>query len=553
MKNPLLAYFAAAFSVVGVVFQCTAAVSAQAIAPPVLVENFTYPAGSLLTVNGWSAHSGAGTNSIAVSASGLTYPGYASSGFGNAASLTTSGEDVNRPLAGTINSGSVYASALINVSASQVTGDYFFHLYQGSTTFYCRLFVRKDAASNNYAIGIAKSSGTATYTATSDFVPGTTYLVVVKYTFNAGSTTDDTVGLFINPVVGAAEPSPTLVPDNTPADSTGLGGIALRQGTAANAATVQVDGIRVGRTWASVTGPTRALANAPMDINGDGRTDYSIVRPAGGAGSQLTWYTQLNGGNPYPNREWGISGDQALAGDYDGDGQDDITIFRASNSTFYTIHTGTLTMRIEQFGQTGDDARVVEDYDGDGRDDLAVYRPGSPGTWYYKTASSVTFNSVPWGDTGDLPAAGDYDGDGVADFVVWRRLSGSQQFWKRLATGEQSTIVFGTDHEGIAPGDYDGDGKTDLCVFKTSGGFYVWDFEPSGTAGVTVVSDTWGIPGDIVVPGDYDGDGKSDYAIWRPGTQGVFWVMTVGDRRIFTKEWGQTGDVPVAGFGALRP
>src|SRR5687767_10978011 len=64
-----------------------------------LVEDFTYPAGSLLTANGWSAHSGAGTNAIVTSAPSLTLTGYPGSGVGNAVSLTTSGEDVNRPFA----------------------------------------------------------------------------------------------------------------------------------------------------------------------------------------------------------------------------------------------------------------------------------------------------------------------------------------------------------------------------------------------------------------------------------------------------------------------
>src|SRR2546423_593103 len=53
-----------------------------------LVEDFNYTAGDLLTAHGWSAHSGAGTNAIAVVSPGLTYAGYPSSGIGNAASLT---------------------------------------------------------------------------------------------------------------------------------------------------------------------------------------------------------------------------------------------------------------------------------------------------------------------------------------------------------------------------------------------------------------------------------------------------------------------------------
>lgn len=291
--------------------------------------------------------------------------------------------------------------------------------------------------------------------------------------------------------------------------------------------------------------------DSPVDINGDGRTDFVVTRNASGVpGGQLTWHTQFAVGNPFSTREWGISSDTVLAGDYDGDGSDDMTVFRASNGTFYIIQSSTFTMRLEQFGQNGDDPRIVGDYNGDGRDDLAVYRPGTQSMWFYKTSQSALFAAVEWGQTGDTPAPGDYDGDGKADFVV-RRAAGTGVFWKRLSGGTFGTELFGLPGDNVIPGDYDGDGKTDLAVFRNTGGVYVWDFEPSGTAGSTVVSDTWGVTGDVVVQGDYDGDSRTDYAIWRPGTTATFYMMTVGTRNITTKGWGQTGDVPAAAYNTF--
>lgn len=288
-----------------------------------------------------------------------------------------------------------------------------------------------------------------------------------------------------------------------------------------------------------------------VDISGDGRTDYVVVRAAGGAGSQLTWFNAINNGSPFASRDWGVSGDQIIAGDYDGDGIDDETVFRPSTATFYIIQSATLTARIDQFGQTGDNPRIVGDYDGDGRDDLAVYRAGAQSTWYYKTSSVAVFDSVPWGQTGDFPAPGDYDGDGKFDFVVQRPTAGAGVFWKKLSGGSLSNEQFGLASDGVVPGDYDGDGKTDVAVFRTTGGFYVWEFEPSATAGSTIVSDTWGVSGDLTVQGDYDGDGRTDYAVWRSGSPGTFYVMTVGVRNIFTKDWGQTGDTPAARYNTF--
>jgi hypothetical protein len=61
-----------------------------------LEENFEYTAGTALTSNGWTAHSGGGTNPITVSSGSLSYPDYLSSGIGNAAWLDGEGEDVHR-------------------------------------------------------------------------------------------------------------------------------------------------------------------------------------------------------------------------------------------------------------------------------------------------------------------------------------------------------------------------------------------------------------------------------------------------------------------------
>lgn len=295
---------------------------------------------------------------------------------------------------------------------------------------------------------------------------------------------------------------------------------------------------------------TQAL-DSIVDTNGDGKTDFVVVRASGGAGSPLTWFTQFAGNDPFVTRDWGTNGDIIISGDYDGDQKDDIAVYRGSSGTFYIIESASLTVRIEQLGQAGDDPRVSADYNGDGRDDPAVYRAGTQSTWYYRTSQSTLFASVDWGQTGDTPAPGDYDGDGKADFVVRRASSGNGIFWKRLANGTFDTEPFGLAADLVVPGDYDGDGKTDLSVVRAGGPNYVWDFEPSGTAGSTVVSDAWGVAGDVVTQGDYDGDGKTDYAIWRPGSPAQFYMMTVGTRFITTKQWGQSGDVPVANFNTF--
>ena len=91
----------------------------------VVVENFSYDASTPLTSIGWSANAAPGTNAITVVSPGLTYAGYNSSGIGNAASMTTNGEDDNRRFS-EITKGSVYASLLVNVRYGAERGRLFF-------------------------------------------------------------------------------------------------------------------------------------------------------------------------------------------------------------------------------------------------------------------------------------------------------------------------------------------------------------------------------------------------------------------------------------------
>ncbi|GEM_PF-2322718 len=233
-------------------------------------ENFNYTAGTLLTANGWSAHSGT-TNFQKVAVAGLSYAGYASSGIGLADTIVSTGEDVNKTWATLGNgsgtgSGTLYYSFLARIDNAQIAsgnlGDYFFHLYKNSSTFTTRVFARrKSSDATKFSLGIAKSS-TAANVSYSDSIYsiGTTYLVVVRYTILSGAT-NDTVALWINPTLGTSEPTPTvfeLGTDKITTDIDTVIGVAIRQGATTQGPSGMVDGIRVGSAWQDVTGPLAA-------------------------------------------------------------------------------------------------------------------------------------------------------------------------------------------------------------------------------------------------------------------------------------------------------
>jgi endonuclease G, mitochondrial len=229
-----------------------------------LTEDFSYTAGDSINNNGthgWIGHSG--TGGILVVSPGLSYSTYLGSGVGNAALVNNSTSvDVHKDFSTPVNSGSVYASAMISITTTSATNSYFFHFGTGSSSFTAKVFAKPDGA--GYDFGISKAANTPTsWTSTCSY--GTTYFVVIKYTFNTGSSTDDVASLFLNPALGGSEPAVTITAgDPTASDFTSITGIYLRQATGIPAATV--DGIRVGTAWTDVV-PTSGSA-ATFSVTG---------------------------------------------------------------------------------------------------------------------------------------------------------------------------------------------------------------------------------------------------------------------------------------------
>ncbi len=360
---------------------------------------------------------------------------------------------------------------------------------------------------------------------------------------------------------GAGQTNPAPVTNMTAAfggvaNPTGTWTLRLEDGCAGDTGSISAATL-------NITGGPAVPVDAPVDFTGDGKTDYTVVRITGGGPSgQVTWFYDPNGGGATQAYAWGLGTDFFVPEDYDGDGKDDIAVWRpGAPGTWYILNSNGFTARVEAYGQTGDDPTVVGDYNNDGKADLAVYRDGASvgmqSFWYYRTVPNGAVTFFPWGTNGDFPAPGDYDGDGSNDFVVQRSngAGGQARFWIRLATGAESSVVFGTPTDVIVPGDYDGDGKTDIAVARGSlGSPIVWYYDPSSIAGVQVVQNTFGIAAsDYTVQGDYDGDGRTDIAIWRPSAtpgQSVFWSFNSSTSSAVPHGFGSIDDYPVANYNS---
>ena len=213
----------------------------------------------------WKRHSGTG-GPIPYTTTSLSYTGYASSGTIGCAKLinaTSSREDANIAINSTT-SGNVYVSFLVNVtSGGGATGDYFFHINdsQGLSigiSFRGKLWIKDGSTAGTFKLGLTKGASVTSAVFSQDYNLNTTYLVVLKYVFNAATTTDDSTYAWIfSSGVPASEPAAQLTAtDITQTDLSKVRSICLRQGSVGND-TLRIDGIRVSSSWSSTALPVQ--------------------------------------------------------------------------------------------------------------------------------------------------------------------------------------------------------------------------------------------------------------------------------------------------------
>lgn len=337
-----------------------------------------------------------------------------------------------------------------------------------------------------------------------------------------------------------------------------FGTVGGTSGTITGSASVtggQLTQLRAGQGYVNVhsanfpNGELRGqlLPARPVDNDGDGRTDYSLIRfpnVTPPAANPVTFFS-LNttdgaaGRGPFGDL---TLGDDIAPGDYDGDGKNDIALFRdpgtpGADTLFLVILSATNTFQAVHWGTSGD-INVSRDFDGDGATNYAVYRatnvPGAQDFWFIRRPDNSQI-SIPWGVSGDgtnskdVPVTGDYDGDGKYDCAVYRFNAGlpNNNSYLILRSSDNTVVVqpwgnFNSDY--ILPGDYDGDGKTDYCATRTgalTSTPMVWFILRSSTG--TLQSGTFGRSDDLPTQGDYDGDGKTDLAVYRRSA-GIWFV-----------------------------
>ncbi len=200
-----------------------------------------------------------------------------------------------------------------------------------------------------------------------------------------------------------------------------------------------------------------------MDLNGDGIDQITVFRDSAGFGQFFTATT-----NPpaapgvITITSFGAMGDIPVVGDFDiTSAGDEVGIYRPSTQEFF-LNDGNPAPATFVFGDSGD-IPVIGNWDdsADGSDEVGVYRP-STNSFFLRAdnipgASTVT--ERPMGDSGDLPVVGDFDRDGRSTIGAFRNVSAlGVWFLNNMSTGQGVDVQlnYGDGADVPVMGDWDG-------------------------------------------------------------------------------------------------
>ncbi len=281
--------------------------------------------------------------------------------------------------------------------------------------------------------------------------------------------------------------------------------------------------------------PTSTLTPTPTTTPSQTPTSTATNTPTSSVSSTSTpTFTATSTPTPTATRMPVASGDRDTTG-----------VFRPSNGLLYLKNsntTGFADVAIN-YGIPGD-YPVVGDWEGDGDATIGIYRNG---TFYLRNSNTLGFADLvfPFGSPGDQPIAGDWDGDGVDTIGIYRPSIG--QFLLRnsnsAGAADMSFYLGNVGDVGIA-GDWDGDGIDTTGVFRPSNGIiFLKNTNVTGFADITL---NYGIPGDQPVTGDWNNDGIDTIGVYRNGTFYLRNSNIVGFADLVFS-LGNPGDMPIAG------
>jgi hypothetical protein len=218
-------------------------------------------------------------------------------------------------------------------------------------------------------------------------------------------------------------------------------------------------------------------------------------------------------------QNFGLPSDIPVAGDMNGDGFSEVGVYRAATGQWFfdldnssswsgCIADGGTDLCLTQFGAPSD-IPVTGDWNGDGLDEVGVFRQGQ---WYFDIDGSGTWNSnqdsfkLNFGAATDIPVTGDWDGDGRTEIGTYRQGTWFIDFngngrWDDIAGGDR-VYTFGASTDIPVTVDWNNDGTTEIAVYRPAfGAWFLDDGSGQWEAGVDQVITNFGGSTDKPVTG----------------------------------------------------
>jgi uncharacterized repeat protein (TIGR01451 family) len=249
-------------------------------------------------------------------------------------------------------------------------------------------------------------------------------------------------------------------------------------------------------------------------------TDVTAVGQFGSGGT-------LPVGNPpvFPYGPFGF--DIKAAGDFDGDGDDDVIAQQVNGNVDMWVMNGSYTAdahnTIGPFASgalAGWEIKGTGDFNGDGKDDIIWQGADGTAAMWLMDGTDVTFAGAvgPFnpGTTWEIKGVGDFDGDGKDD-LVWQHDGGQAAMW--LMDGTDTTFVGavgpfnpGSSWEIKATGDLNDDGMSDIIWQGADGTIAEWQMNGTQTTFVGAIG--MSAPGVDLFTGDFNAGGEVDWSVY---------------------------------------
>ncbi|MDG1810215.1 MAG: SdrD B-like domain-containing protein [Pirellulaceae bacterium] len=258
-----------------------------------------------------------------------------------------------------------------------------------------------------------------------------------------------------------------------------------------------------------------------------------------------TFATHDENGNYIVEEEdtfFGMIGGLPLSGDFDGDGSDELVVYKDGYWMIDLNGNGTWDIDdlMARLGDV-DDRPVVGDWDGDGKSDIGIYGPA----WEGDEMAIESEPGIPDPDNQAMTRP-----KNIPPLVV--EAAGGARTMRLTSFGAARVDVidhvfgYGDKEDTPVTGDWNGDGIRTIGMF--SSGVWQLDLNGDGQLGTDDPEFRFGAEGDIPLVGDFDGDGVEEIAIFRDGS----WVIDSNgnyqqDAADQVFEMGGRGDLPVVG------